>query len=280
MEKVVYRKSFTANIVLVRGFALEAYSEIRNTLNKYNEVNGRISFNFDSIIMNKKKIGLIRISRNKLNVYLPLNPKNIAKKYKIIDSSSFATYKNFSARIIVEDRESLNNALVLIEKVIKEKHGTINVNYELVDYSSVLYERSFSELYDEGYIKRYVINSLSKSVDDEEIADDEEDEMHKVTFTAKLKYCAEYQADELYIVTNYANWDLSKAVKMKRISDNEFVGVDFYPKGTKLEFKICRARNWENVEKGIWKEEIVNHHYVIGDDDLEVEDLIHNFRLY
>ena len=45
-----------------------------------------------------------------------------------------------------------------------------------------------------------------------------------------------------------------------------------------LEFKICRSQNWSDVEKGIWKEEIVNHNYVIVDKDLEVEDLIYNFR--
>lgn len=60
MEKIVYRKSFTANIVLIRGFSLYAYSAIRNTIDKYNETSGRITFNFDSIILNKKKIGIIR----------------------------------------------------------------------------------------------------------------------------------------------------------------------------------------------------------------------------
>lgn len=277
MERIVYRKSFTANIVLIRGFSLYAYSAIRNTIDKYNETSGRITFNFDSIIFNKKKIGIVRMSRNKLNVYLPLNPKNVAKKYNVIDSSNLTSYKNYSSRIIVDNKEALNNALSLIEKVIKEKKGTIDASYIPVDYDSLLYERSFSELYDEGHIKRYVINSTSKKDDD---FDDYDEELHKVTFTAKLRYCAQYKADELYIVTNYANWDLSKAIKMKKISDNEFVGVDFYPKGTKLEFKICREKNWENVEKGIWKEEIVNHHYLIVDDDLEVEDLIHNFREY
>ena len=65
---------------------------------------------------------------------------------------------------------------------------------------------------------------------------------------------------------------------MKKHPDGTFTAKMSFPKNTMLEFKICRSQNWADVEKGIWKEEIVNHNYVIVDKDLEVEDLIYNFR--
>ena len=65
---------------------------------------------------------------------------------------------------------------------------------------------------------------------------------------------------------------------MTKHADNTFTATMSFPKNTMLEFKICRSQNWSDVEKGIWKEEIVNHNYVVVDKDLEVEDLIYNFR--
>ena len=100
-----------------------------------------------------------------------------------------------------------------------------------------------------------------------------------MTFNAKLVWCASNQADDLFIVNNVDNWDFAKAIKMTKVDDNTFTAYNFFKDGTKLEFKICRKQDWENVEKGIWKEEIVNHHYLVVNNDLEVEDLIHNFRI-
>ena len=95
---------------------------------------------------------------------------------------------------------------------------------------------------------------------------------------ARLLYEATDAAEDLYIITSHTDWDLTQAVKMKKHPDGTFTASMSFPKNTLLEFKICRSQNWSDVEKGIWKEEIVNHNYVVVDKDLEVEDLIYNFR--
>ena len=44
--------------------------------------------------------------------------------------------------------------------------------------------------------------------------------MRDVHFTVKLLYCATNEAEDLFIITNYMNWDPIFAVKMDKINDN------------------------------------------------------------
>ena len=135
--------------------------------------------------------------------------------------------------------------------------------------------RDFDTLVQEGLIKKYVtviIDGVEQLVEMPVV------ETYNVNFTAKLLYEATNAADELYIITSHTDWNLKEAVKMTKHADNTFTATMSFPKNTMLEFKICRSQNWSDVEKGIWKEEIVNHNYVVVDKDLEVEDLIYNFR--
>ncbi|MDE6661243.1 MAG: hypothetical protein K2J93_05430, partial [Anaeroplasmataceae bacterium] len=113
--------------------------------------------------------------------------------------------------------------------------------------------------------------------EEEVIQEEPKEELVKVTFYAKTLYAAQGKANKLYIVTNQTGWNVDKAIPMLRNIDGSFSAVAEFPKGTHLEFKICKNANWNDVEKGIWKEEIVNHYYYL-DHDMVVEDLIHNFR--
>ncbi|UKI49960.1 MAG: hypothetical protein L6U99_00380 [Clostridium sp.] len=63
-------------------------------------------------------------------------------------------------------------------------------------------------------------------------------------------YDATDEADNLYIITSYDNWNLDKAILMKKNADGSFIASCDYPLGTKLEFKICRSKAWTDVEKG------------------------------
>lgn len=294
MEKVFYKKSLKAKLILNREFSLVAYQAIKDTLSQHKDVKEKGSFDHELIYAFDKAVGMIRVGRKNVILYFAIDPSKVASKYKVIDCSTKKTYAKYPSKIIVDTPKALTYALELMERVLKNNKATEAKEKSEINYSEVLYERTFAELYKEGLIKQYVkkVPDVNKEKNIEEVKDkkakvkevlveeEEDDEiMHKVTFTAKLLYCATNQAQELFIITNYYNWDLAKAVKMEKIDDNTFQGFDFYPEGTKLEFKICRATNWENVEKGIWKEEIVNHHYIIVDNDLEVEDLIHNFRI-
>lgn len=63
---------------------------------------------------------------------------------------------------------------------------------------------------------------------------------------------------------------------MVKVYDN-FYQVSLNIPAGHLEFKIVGQNAFENVEKGIWVEEIVNHHYEINKTML-IEDIIHSFR--
>lgn len=283
MGKYVYRKSLIAKIVLEREFPLLAYQIIKNEVNKYSKITEKMSFEYETILASKSKAMLITMCRRKLNVFLPLNPSSVAKKYKVIDASNVAKYAKFPSRIIIDNNKALDNVVTLIDRIFKDMKLSKNDSQEDKDYSKILYERSFLELFNEGEIRQYLKKAGEKMINREDNRDiidlsQEDEEMCKVTFTAKLLYCAENEAEDLYVVTNVNDWNTYKSLKMKRTSQNTFEAFDFFKKGTKLEFKICRDTDWYNVEKGIWKEEIVNHHYIVN-EDLDVEDLIHNFRI-
>ncbi|MGN1295635.1 MAG: CBM20 domain-containing protein [Bacilli bacterium] len=291
MEKVFYKKSLTAKLVLERGFTLESFGAIKDFISTFVGVSTRASFDHELITYKRKTIGMVRVSRKNVVVALGLNPKKIAKKYKVIDASSVKSYAKYPTKVFVTNKKSLNNVLALIEKLFEQEGIVDRKEKEVVDFEEVYYDRTFLELFNQGYIKQYIRNVDAKreakkieaikvaEVVEEENEDLIEDVYHKVTFTAKLVWCATGQADDLYILNNVDNWDFAKAVKMTKVDDNTFTAFNFFKDGTKLEFKICRKQDWENVEKGIWKEEIVNHHYLVVNNDLEVEDLIHNFRI-
>ena len=291
MEKVYYKKSLTAKLVLERDFTLESFGMIRDFISTYVGVSTRSSFDHELITYKRKTIGIIRVSRKNVVVALGLDPKKVAKKYKVIDASSVKSYAKYPTKLFVTNKKSLDNVFALLEKLFEQEGIADKKDKEVVDFEKVYYERTFLELFNQGYIKEYVRNVSGKKeakiieevssnkVVEEENEDLIEDVYHKVTFNAKLVWCASNQADDLFIVNNVDNWDFAKAIKMTKVDDNTFTAYNFFKDGTKLEFKICRKQDWENVEKGIWKEEIVNHHYLVVNNDLEVEDLIHNFRI-
>lgn len=283
MEKTFYKKSLVAKLVLERNFALQSYQEIKDLISTYKEIKTKLSFDHELITYKGKSIGMIRLSRKNIILAVNLDPSTIDSKINIIDASNIKSYSKYPTKLIINNKKNLNNSLKLLKKLFKEVNVISTNEIEVIDYSKVYYERTFLELFKQGYIKQYIKNSSNEVKNDEstlEINEEmEEDIYHKVTFTAKLVWCAEYQADDLYIVNNVDNWDFSKAIKMEKVGTNTFKAINFFKDGTYLEFKICRKQDWNNVEKGIWKEEIVNHHYLIVNQDLEVEDLIHNFRI-
>ena len=83
----------------------------------------------------------------------------------------------------------------------------------------------------------------------------------------------------LYILGSTKNlgaWNLAKAVAMEKTSDNSYELSKMLPEGEEVEFKILSAKDWSAVEKGIWNEEIENHHFVV-EKGLEVSIDVYNF---
>ena len=270
MEKIIYKKSFAAKLVLAGKETIDVYQTINDVCLTHLNIKTRLAFEHLTISAGRKKIGMVKLARKNLTLYLALDPnKYLNTSYNISDVSDILAYKNCPLMIKLTNAKNIKQAIKLLEAAFVKYNATEVCEAEDIDYGSIFYERSFDELLNQGLIKKYV-----RLV---EFENEDSDSFGEVEFNAKLLYEATNQAQDLYIVTNYDNWDLTKAIKMNKVAENSFTAIAKYPLGTNLEFKICRSNNWSDVEKGIWKEEIVNHNYTVMDEYLNVEDLIHNF---
>lgn len=273
MEKITYKKSFASKLVLEQS-AIPYYQDIKDLCATRKKVTTRLSFNKETINFGRNKVAVLKLSRKFITLCLALDPKELENtKYNIKDLSE--TNEIYPVAIQVKGSRTLKHALELLDLALTKVGATQIVEAEHIDYSEVFKYRDFDTLVQEGLIKKYVtviIDGVEQLVEMPVV------ETYNVNFTAKLLYEATNAADELYIITSHSDWNLKEAVKMTKHADNTFTATMSFPKNTMLEFKICRSQNWSDVEKGIWKEEIVNHNYVVVDKDLEVEDLIYNFR--
>lgn len=298
MEKITYKKSLAAKLILGQD-AIPAYQSIKDLCSTHKKVSTRLSFGKETISFGRTKIAAIKIVVRNINLHLALDPKDYENtKYHFKDISQTKQGQIYPMRVRIKGPRSLKHALELLEDALEKAGATTLCSTEDVDYQEIFYPRGFDALLDEGLIKKYVktlddgTNVVVDTALDDDFeldSDDEEDEaleeeleetdndLVKVTFHAKTLYEAKGKAKKLFIITNTTGWNLEKAIPMKKDKENGFTAVASFPKGTHLEFKICKGSTWKDVEKGIWKEEIINHYYHL-EKDMEVEDLIHNFR--
>ncbi len=270
MEKIIYIKSLSAKLVL-NPSTIDVYQQLKDLCATHKDVKTRLSFYKETINYGKNKVAMMKVSRKNITLYLNLNPKRyVHEQYNMKDISDTKIGEIYPTTILINNKKNLKHALKLLETALAKVKAKELCQAEWIDYKEQFYPRDFDTLVAEGLIKKYI----RTKVDGQNVLM----ELCDVHFTAKLLYEAENQANNLYIITNYSNWDVKKAVLMKQVANNVFTATISFPKNTPLEFKICRTKNWSDVEKGIWKEEIVNHQYVLVDKNLEVEDLIHNFR--
>lgn len=274
MERIVYKKSFAAKMILAQNDSLNFYQDLKDACAKRKGIANRLSFEKETIKFGKTKIGMMKIARKNISLYLAIDPKTLeGTKYKFEDVSDKKSYVDYPTKLNLKSKRSVKYAIELLEKLFNQ-YKAKEIEGKNIDYKSLFYYRDFDELLKEGFIKKYVY----KKIDNKTVLVEEKIPTRNVHFTVKLLYCATNEAEDLYIVTNYMNWDPIFAVKMDKIDNNLFEANMIFPEGTNLEFKVCRSNSFNDVEKGIWKEEIANHHYLIGKEDLEIEDLIHNFR--
>ncbi len=296
MEKITYKKSFAAKLILSQE-TIPHYQAIKDLCATRKRVSTRLSFSKETISVGRTKVAVIKLAVKHLSLHLALDPKEFeGTKYRFKDVSEKKQGQIYPMVVSIKSNRGLKYALELLEMALS-KAGAIQLCLaEDIDYHEMFYPRSFEALLEEGLIKKYVKTlaegeeALEEDVLEDELIEDEEEEdgeeedstevleLCNVHFTAKLLYEAVGAAGDLYIVTSFNNWNPDEAVKMHRNADDTFTASMSFPKGTALEFKICRSKNWMDVEKGIWKEEIVNHNYILVDKDLAVEDLIYNFR--
>ncbi len=95
----------------------------------------------------------------------------------------------------------------------------------------------------------------------------------------KLAENAQLTQKEIYAVGNVAKlgaWDLDKAISLKYIKSLGGYSVSRkFNVGTEIEFKLLNAKSWNNVEKGMFNEEIKNHNVIVNEDTTIVIDVYH-----
>lgn len=295
MEKITYKKSLAAKLVLHQD-SIVAYQAIKDLCSTYKKVSTRMSFGKETISYGRVKVAAIKIVVRHINLHLALDPKEFENtKYHFKDMSETKQGQIYPMRVTIKGSRSLKYALELLEAALFKAGATeLCLFAETPDYKKEFRPRSVNKLIQEGLIKKYVkiiedgtdevveeeileTVELEEEEDYEEVLPEVKEDTVKVTFNAKTLYAAAGKAKKLFIITNTTGWNLEKAIPMKKNKDNSFTAVAEFPKGIHLEFKICKNTTWKDVEKGIWKEEIINHYYHLENDRV-VEDLIHNFR--
>ena len=277
MEKIIYSKSLKAKLTLERNFMMESYQTLMDVVNTRKDILVVSSFYKDRIAFGKNKIALIKAFRKNLVVYFHLNPNKINEKIGITDVSNTISYKNYPVKLIIEDSKDLKNAIKLMEKSLSIAKADEIVVAEDIDYNELLPERTFDELVELGLIKKRVKyiddNESVDYVDNPSVVEEVKIPMVNVKFKVMVKG---KMTDNLYLFTNYTNWDENQVIELNKV-DDYFVLETKFPKNYDLEFKISLSKNWQGVEKGIFGEEIKNHKYILS-SDMEIEDIIYNFR--
>ena len=100
--------------------------------------------------------------------------------------------------------------------------------------------------------------------------------MAQVTVSIKVNS----NAKNVYIVgstKNLGEWDAKKAVELEYCDKcGAFFTDKLLPAGEVVEFKVLTAKDWANVEKGAYGEEVANHSFVAA-KGLEVVVEVNNF---
>jgi hypothetical protein len=300
MEKITYSKSLKAKLTLERGFMMESYQTLMDVVNTRKDVLLVQSFYKDRVANGKNKVAIIKGFKKNLVVYFALDPNKINEKYGITDVSETKAYVNYPTKLIIDSAKDLKNAIRLMEKALAKAGLNEIVEAEDIDYSLVYPEKSFDELVEIGLIKKR-IRYIDENTDDyyhvEEykakpvvevkakpvvevkpnpVVEVKEAPMIEMV-NVKLKVMIKGKmTDRLFLFTNYTNWSEDKVLELTKVEDYFIINAKF-PKNFNLEFKISLSQNWNGVEKGMFGEEIKNHQYYL-DKDLEIEDIIYNWR--
>lgn len=313
MEKIIYSKSLKAKLTLERNFMMESYQELMDVINTRKDILVISSFPKDRIAFGKNKVALIKAFRKNIVVYYALNPNKINEKYSVSDVSDVKAYINYPTKLIIDTKKDLKNAIKLMEKALDQAGAKEITIAEDIDYNELYPVRTFDELVELGLIKKrikyiddsiedYASNERIEAIDYKKIdALNAPKKLDQITAPEKVESLPKPEnkasnivnvpmvnvrfkvmvkgkkTDDLYLFTNYTNWDEDKVLKLNK-KDDYFVLDTKFPKDFDLEFKISLSNNWHGVEKGIFGEEIKNHKYYLT-QDLEIEDIIYNFRL-
>lgn len=278
---ITYNKSFVARTTETSEQIKEYFAELLTNLLGHEGVRDRISWNYISFSYKRKQLAKINIRGNVISLYLALNPQNyLDAKYKIEDVSDKKTYASVPLLYKIRGARTFKYAFALLNDLYEQN--------QLIDAPYFLDEKKFTHDYlarpvdillKEGLVKEIRRKSkLDRAIKRQERLLDKDEQQIKVKIYAQLvnPYLV---AEKLYIVGNIpelGEWDPKKGLELEKIKPDYFeINLKLLP--CHLEFKILRGRDYLDVEKGMWTEEIRDHSYDIV-DEIVIEDLIYNFR--
>ncbi len=265
-EFITYNKSFIARASLAKEQVKEYYKELKQELLSYKGVRSRISWQYDSFSYKRNKVAILTIRGNTLSLYLALDINNYQDaKYKLLDEGHKVSYSDTPVMIKIRGSRTLNYAKELIADLLKNieyKTHKLNVSKFRQNFASKSLEELVAiNLIKPIYHRKRVVNK----------------KLLKIRIYAVV--LPKVKNVNLYVVGNNAklgNWNPVAGQKMKQVYDN-FYQIDLELEPSHLEFKIVVASDYKYVEKGIWSEEIVNHHYDAS-GNMVVEDIIHHIH--
>lgn len=148
-----YKYSFKAKLSQTSEDNKRYYSALKNEILSFQDTKSRISWDYDSITVGRKKVAKFTIRGKTLSLYLALNPKDFTEsKYKINHATTLKYAEVPCQYKIINDRR-LEYAIELID-LLAENLDLTKLETEYIDYMPK-YEDT-KELIKKGHIEELI----------------------------------------------------------------------------------------------------------------------------
>ncbi len=148
-----YKYSFRAKLSQTSEDNKRYYSVLKNEILSFQDTKSRISWNYDSITVGRKKVVKFAIRGKTLSLYLALNPEDFTEsKYKI-NHATTSKYAEVPCQYKIINNKRLEYAIELID-LLAEKLNLTKLETEYIDYMPK-YEDT-KELIKKGHIEELI----------------------------------------------------------------------------------------------------------------------------
>ena len=152
-----YDRSFKAQLVQSEDKIKRRYTALKNELLSYKKVHDKMAWKRENYNLAHQSFAKLTFCGKDLCILLPLEPQNLAKKYKVEDARNSEAYNATPCLFRITKRKSVKLAAQLIKMVAEALDTTKFEREEL--YYSLPYEDD-SELIRQGLIKKKVTKAV------------------------------------------------------------------------------------------------------------------------
>lgn len=275
---ITYNKSFSCRLAKAKDEIKDYFFELENNILGHKGVNKRVSWEYTAYSYKRKTFARMLVRTNTIYLYLSLDIKDYPNpKYKLEDVSQKKKFQELPVLLKITGARTYKYAFSLLNDLYEKLD--LEDNYYLASYEEFTLKylnRPLDIFLREGLVKEIRRKTkLNLAIKRQERLLDE----LKYEVVINAYNLSGLDVKNLYVCANIEElgaWDATKAVKMEEIEKNHFcLKIKLAP--CHLEFKVLKALDWLEVEKGIFTEEIRNHTYEIN-ADMAIEDLVHHYR--